>query len=159
GEQAVGIQVLADAVATPKIKCGGAGGNEEDATSLIDAHARPAVHTTNIGPRVRRPGLGSRLAGIWNRVKSPHNLSTADIVGTDMSWGRRRGAFPDPQRKEQEIAINGAGCGGSDEELADITAEALFDVNAPLSSERLYRPTGVRAHRIEEMIGGEENSA
>src|SRR5437868_3565353 len=105
-QQAIGKQVLTDAISAPKIKGSRSGRDEYHATRLIEAHSRPTVDSTDVGPRIRGPRIGTLFSRIGQGVKSPNDLSGANIVSANMSRRRRSGTFSHAHRKKQQIAEN-----------------------------------------------------
>src|SRR5437879_5753264 len=122
GQQAVGVNVLADAIAAPKIKRRRTGGDEDHSPLFVHCHARPAVRATDVLPGVGRPGLVTRLARIRNRVERPDDLAGARVVSADVPGRGRAGTFGHPISEDEKIAIDDARRCREHEKRAGVTA-------------------------------------
>src|SRR5262249_2378302 len=90
-EHAVGEQVVAGTVRAVKVERRRTGRRESPGVLLIDRDAGPRVRAAGDLPRVLRPGVVAELAGPWNRVERPADLSRVDVVRADVAGrGRQR---------------------------------------------------------------------
>src|SRR5690606_31601434 len=73
----------------------------------VKAHARPAVNTANVLPRIGRPRLIARFTRMWYRMKGPHQLARPYIVCSDVA-GFRSKQFGYFCSKNQEVFVHDA---------------------------------------------------
>ncbi len=88
GEQGIGVEVVADAVAAVIVEDGGAGGRVDDAVLGVESHAGPVVGGAGSLPGIGRPGFVARFAGMGDGVEGPAQLAGADVEGADVAGGR-----------------------------------------------------------------------
>ena len=74
-DQAIGEQIVTDAVSSIKIERRRTGRNIDNPAIDIDGHARPVVGGAAGLPRVLRPRVVSELTGMRNRVERPAQLA------------------------------------------------------------------------------------
>src|SRR5581483_11086711 len=84
-EYAVGVKIVADAVAAVEVHHGRAGRHKDDAALGIEREAGPIVRCSRSLPRIGWPGLVARFAGMWNRMKAPAQRAGMHVVGTDIA--------------------------------------------------------------------------
>src|SRR5450631_1104155 len=87
--QRIGKEIVADAIATVKIKDRGTGGHIDNAALLVDRHTSPVIRGAGIFPRVFRPGVIAELSRPRDGVEGPAQGSGAHIECADISGGRR----------------------------------------------------------------------
>src|SRR5436190_10998730 len=75
GEDAVGEQVLADAIRAVEIVIGRSEWNVDDAARIVDRHRSPVVHSADVLVGFLRPRVVPELAGQRNGVELPFLLA------------------------------------------------------------------------------------
>src|SRR5512135_3334815 len=90
-KQAIGEQVVADAVTAVKIEGRGASRNVDHAGLGIQRHACPVVGGATVFPRVFWPSLVTVFTSMGNRVENPAKLPGANVKGTDVAGCGREG--------------------------------------------------------------------
>src|SRR5580698_5915291 len=84
-DQAVGKQIVSDAVSAIKVGSGRSGGYKDDPAFRVERHPRPVVGCPAISPRCLRPCLVAQLAGVRNGMKRPSQLPAVRVEGAYIS--------------------------------------------------------------------------
>src|ERR1700742_1354877 len=108
GNQRIGKEVVADAITTIKIEDWRAGRDKDNATFLVDGHARPVIGCAGIFPGVFGPGVVTELSRPGDGMEGPAQDSSAHIECTDIS-GRRRMGFRIRPADNDQILVYAAG--------------------------------------------------
>ncbi len=134
GEERVGEEIVADAIAAVEIHDGGAGWCVDDAVFGVEGHAGPVVGGASGLPGVGRPGAGAEFAGARDGAEAPDELAGADVVGADVA-GRGGMGFWIAATDDDEVFVDDAGrCehGGLD---LEVSAEVFAEVDTALLAE------------------------
>ena len=86
GEQAVRVEVVAEAFGAQEVRRRRAGGREQNAALFVERHAGPCICAARGGERTLGPGLRPRRAGSGNRVELPHQLAVDGVECADGPW-------------------------------------------------------------------------
>ena len=124
GDQAIGIQIIANPVGAVEIECRRARGDEHQSPLFIHTHPRPAVGGAAVFPGVLRPGLIARLARVRQGVKRPPNFAAAGVVSTDVTR-RRWQVLAHKAAQNQQVLVNDAGARRRNGLEPRITAQPL----------------------------------
>ena len=131
GEQGVGEEVGAHAVAAVEVGGGRAGGDENEAPLVVHRHARPVVGGADAEPGVGRPGVVAELAGMRDGVEDPPHLAGAHVEGADVpgGGGARLGV---PRRQDQQVPVDDPRRVRDDEQVRHVAAgvEPVVEVDA-----------------------------
>ena len=136
GEQRVGEEVVAEAIATVEIKDSRASGRVENAAFGIESHAGPVVCGSGGLPRTIGPGFVAKFAGMRNRVEGPAQGPAVHVEGANVARGRGMG-FRIASADDDEVFVDEAG-GGKGDGLLLVTfavAQAFAEVEAALVAE------------------------
>ena len=134
-QQRVGIEIVAQAVASVKVHHGRTRGHVHNAVRRIQSHACPVVRCARRQPRVRRPRLSTGLARMRNRVKGPNELARAHIKRADVSrWRRMR--FRIPSAHDDQVLVHHARSGQGNRLLQVVAAQPLAQIDAALLAKR-----------------------
>ena len=159
GEHAIGEQIRPDAIAAPVIVGGRAGAAEDEAALDIEREAAPRVGAADGFPRVGRPRLVTKFAGVRDGVENPAALPGADIERADVARRRGTRTFADDGPHDDQIAVDHARCRRADGEEKDVLVEAFAQVDEAAFSKARRRFSG-RGIEAEEMArGGIEDAA
>ena len=158
-EQAVGVKVLPNAIAAPKIKRSRSGRDIDQTPFFIQRHARPAIRSTNVLPGVGGPGLVARLARIRNCVKRPDDLPGARVVSADVPGRGGARSFRHPVPENEQIAIDDARCGREHEKLAGVATQPFSNVHPAISTKPVDRHSRACIYGKKVMAGRKQNAA
>src|SRR5437899_12487965 len=84
GNQAICKEIVADAIGTAEIKCGGTCRNKDDSALGIERHPGPIVRSAAGLPSVLRPSAIPIFAEMGNRVKRPAQPSGSHVDVADV---------------------------------------------------------------------------
>src|SRR5271168_3566836 len=91
GEQAIGEEVVTEAVRAIEVERGGSRGHVKDSAFEIERHAGPVIGGAAGFPCFFRPSVVAELARMRNGVKDPSHLAVADIKSADVAgWRGKR---------------------------------------------------------------------
>ena len=159
GDEAVGKEILADAVSAPEIKRRRARRAEDDAALFVEGEPGPDVRAADVGVGVRRPSLVADLAGQWDGVEAPDEFPAADVVGADVSGCSRGRTFAKAHAHDEEIAEEHAGRVGLQGEPTDVAAEIGLEVDGAFPAEAWDALAGRGVERVEVAVVGVEDPA
>ena len=144
GEQGVGEEVGAHAVAAVEVGGGRAGGDEHQPPLVVHRHARPVVGGADAEPRVRRPGVVAVLAGMRDGAEDPPDLAGAGVECADVPGGGGVGLGV-PRRQDEQVLVDDPRRVRDDEQVRDVAAgvEPVVEVDAAPVAERLDGNPGV----------------
>src|SRR5713101_1687967 len=130
GEQAVGEEVVTDAIGAIKIKSGGTSGNVDDSSNRIERHSGPIVGGSAGFPGVTWPGFVAEFAGSRNGMKRPAKFAGADVEGANIA--RRSGkCFWIASTDDDQVFEDDSGAGENDGVGAGrFAAEIFAEINA-----------------------------
>jgi hypothetical protein len=133
GEQRVGEEIVADAVASVEIKNCATGGDIEDAALGVEGHAGPVVGGTGIFPGVRGPGVVAEFTGLRDSVKAPAQRAGANVEGADIAW-RGGVGFRIAATDDDEVLVDDAGSGEGDGLLLEFGVEVIAKAFAEIEA-------------------------
>src|SRR5579863_362869 len=107
-DQAVTEEILPMAIGAVEIVAGGSKWNEGDAAFFIHAHFVPVVHASPRFPKILRPRFVPELARMRHRMKHPHELAGAGVVGVDIGGYGRVVIAACRQRNDEQVLENAA---------------------------------------------------
>ena len=84
-EDAVGKQILSDAIRAVEVVVGRSERDVDDAARFVDRHRAPVVHAADVLVGVLRPRVVAELARQRHRVELPFLLAGDHVVGADVS--------------------------------------------------------------------------
>ena len=149
-QQRIGIQIVPQAVAAIEVKHRRPGRDIHNAALLIQRHPRPIVRGSCRLPRLRRPGLIPRFAGMRNRMKAPAQLSRAHIEGPHVPR-RRRMRLRIPPSHNNQVLVDDPRCSQIDGLALIIPAQLFAQVDPPRLTEGCYRLARLRIQAIEKV--------
>src|SRR6185312_14742695 len=79
-QKTVGIQIVANAIASVEIESRGSQWRVDNAALLVDGQPRPCVHTADILPGVARPSNIAELSRMRDGVKRPLELAATRVI-------------------------------------------------------------------------------
>src|ERR1700723_2169207 len=151
-QQAISVQIRTLAVGAIEIVGRGAGGHINNTPLAIERHRAPVVGTTDVFPRIRRPGRITWIPRTRYGVETPCLTPGEHIVGADVAGGRtvlltcgrahNDQVLEDPARRERLDEID----------AVRITAETLAQVNTPLIAECLDLTSSARVELSDAVI-------
>src|SRR5229473_244799 len=112
GKQTISEEIVADAIGTVEIKCGGARGSVENSTPGIECHSGPIVRGAAGLPRIFRPSVVAKFTGMRNGVKRPAQLTGPNVVGANVA-GRRGESLGVAASEYYQVLVNDAWAGQS----------------------------------------------
>ena len=161
GQQGIGVEIVAHAVAAVEIDDRGAGGGVDDAALGVERHAGPVVGRARGLPGIRRPGLVSGLAGTRNGVEAPANGAGAHVEGANIA-GRRGMGFRVAPTDDDQVFVDDARGGERDGLLevvaATILGEALAQIDAATLAKRRHGGSGARIEAVEKVHDAGEDA-
>jgi hypothetical protein len=158
GEERVGEEVVANAVASVEIEDGGAGGDVDDTALSIEGHAGPVVGSAGGLPCAGRPGFVAVFAGARDGMEGPAEGAGANVEGADVA-GRRGMGFGVASSDDDEVFVNEAGSGESDGLLIVRFAQAFAEIDAAVVAEGGNGATGPRVESVEVVEDAGEDAA
>src|SRR5690349_7169969 len=158
GEQAIGEEVVANAVASVEIEGGGTGGNVQNAGVGIERHARPIVGGAAGLPRVLRPSFIAVLAGMRNGVKGPARLSGAHVEGTDVPRSGRK-CLRFAASHDEKVFVNHRWAGKSNEERGCVSSQAFAEIDSALIAECSNWLAGIGIQLVNEVHDASDDAA
>ncbi len=159
-EQAVGEEVVADAIGAVKIKSGRAGGNVNDSANRIERHASPVVGGAAGFPGVTWPGFVAEFAKQRNGVERPAKLSGANIESANTA-GRSGKCFWIASAEDDQVFKDDAGAGENDgvgagrfaiEIFAEVDAAGVAEIGNGFAGGGIERVEKI--HYADEDAGG-----
>ena len=153
-QQAIGIQILAQTVATPEIEGCRAGRAEHDPPGFIEREARPHIGAADITVRLGGPGLVARLAGLGDGVEAPRQFSGANVESPYRAWSRRGRAFAQAHAHDEEVFEDDPGCRRLKGQVRSFAPEFLFQVDGTLLTKTRNASPGHHIDGVEEMVVG-----
>ena len=84
-EEAVGEEILADAIRAVEVVVRRSGRDVDDAAFFVDRHRAPVVHAADVLVGLLRPRVVAELAGQRHRVELPLLLTRDDVVRADVA--------------------------------------------------------------------------
>ncbi len=158
GNQAIGEEIVAQAIGAVEIKCGGACWNIDNPALRVERHPRPIVGGTAGLPRVLGPSVVAKFTGMRDGVKRPAQFAGANVVRANVA-GRRGESLWIAATDNQQILVNN-GWTGQDDGLGGgrLTAKIFAKVDATVFCKRRNGFAGDGVQGVEEIHHGNEDA-
>ena len=158
GDQAIGEEVVTNAVSAVKIKSGRACGHVKNSALGIESHARPVVCGPGSFPRPPRPGFVTEFAGVRNGVKRPAQFAGENVISANVA-GRRGEGLRVAAADDDEVLVDDSRAGEINGLGADgLTAQVFAQIDSSLSSKLRNRPAGGGLESVEKIQSASQDA-
>ena len=151
GDQAVGKEVVSNAIRAVKIHRRGSRGGIDNSTLCVQRHSCPIVGSSGVTPSIFGPSFVSEFSGMRNGVECPSHLAGMNVVGANIARRSRQG-FWLTASYNNKVVINYARTGQINRlSLGRESAKAFAKINPPVVAKSSYWFSGNRVERIEKV--------
>src|SRR5215469_12331794 len=135
-DEAVGIEIVAEAIAAVEIVRARAGGGKDDAALLIHGNAGPGIGAAGFQIRIFGPGVITLLAGIWDCMEGPEQFAAADVPATEVARRSRR-RFAHSAMRNENILVKSSRTGHVDPIFRSRSAQLIIEIYRTILAEVL----------------------